>query len=38
VIPDPALDIEVEVTRVEIERTRAGMSETVDAIQERLSP
>lgn len=29
---------EVEVTRVEIERTRADMSETVDAIQERLSP
>ncbi len=28
----------VEVTRVEIERTRADMSETVDAIQERLSP
>jgi ElaB/YqjD/DUF883 family membrane-anchored ribosome-binding protein len=43
VIPDPALGTkaevdEVEVTRVEIERTRAGMSETVDAIQERLSP
>jgi ElaB/YqjD/DUF883 family membrane-anchored ribosome-binding protein len=41
VTPDPALDgevDEVEVTRVEIERTRAGMSETVDAIQERLSP
>ena len=38
ITPDPALDIEVEVTRVEIERTRAGMSETVDAIQERLSP
>ncbi|MDQ4128583.1 MAG: DUF3618 domain-containing protein [Actinomycetota bacterium] len=29
---------EVEATRVEIERTRADMSETVDAIQERLSP
>ncbi len=28
----------VEVTRVEIERTRADMSETVDAIQDRLSP
>ncbi len=28
----------VEVTKVEIERTRADMSETVDAIQERLSP
>ena len=38
VIPDPALGTEVEVTRVEIERTRAGMSETVDAIQERISP
>ncbi len=43
VIPGPALGTkaevdEVEVTRVEIERTRAGMSETVDAIQERLSP
>ncbi len=29
---------DVEATRVEIERTRADMSETVDAIQERLSP
>jgi len=29
---------EVEASRVEIERTRADMSETVDAIQERLSP
>ncbi len=29
---------EVEQTRAEIDRTRAGMSETVDAIQERLSP
>ncbi len=29
---------EVEATRVEIERTRADMSETVDAIQDRLSP
>jgi ElaB/YqjD/DUF883 family membrane-anchored ribosome-binding protein len=43
VTPDPALGDEaevdeIEVTRVEIERTRAGMSETVDAIQERLSP
>ena len=43
VTPDPALRgeaeaDEIEVTRVEIERTRAGMSETVDAIQERLSP
>ena len=41
--PDPTLGTEAEVdeveaTRVEIERTRAGMSETVDAIQERLSP
>ena len=43
VAPDPALRDEsevdeIEITRVEIERTRAGMSETVDAIQERLSP
>jgi ElaB/YqjD/DUF883 family membrane-anchored ribosome-binding protein len=43
VIQDPALGTdegadEIEVTRGEIERTRAGMSETVDAIQERLSP
>ena len=29
---------EIERTRAEIERTRADMSETVDAIQERLSP
>ncbi len=29
---------EIEVTRVEIEQTRADMSETVDAIQEKLSP
>jgi len=29
---------EVAATRTEIERTRADMSETVDAIQERLSP
>jgi ElaB/YqjD/DUF883 family membrane-anchored ribosome-binding protein len=29
---------EVAATRAEIERTRADMSETVDAIQERLSP
>jgi hypothetical protein len=29
---------EVAATRTEIERTRALMSETVDAIQERLSP
>ena len=29
---------QVEITRVEIERTRADMSETVDAIQDRLSP
>jgi len=41
--PDPTLNTEaeiddVEATRVEIERTRAGMSETVDAIQDRLSP
>lgn len=28
----------IEVTKVEIERTRAGLGETVDAIQERLSP
>ena len=43
ITPDPALREEsevdeIEITRVEIERTRAGMSETVDAIQERLSP
>ena len=43
ITPDPALRDEsevdeIEITRVEIERTRAGMSETVDAIQERLSP
>jgi ElaB/YqjD/DUF883 family membrane-anchored ribosome-binding protein len=30
--------VELERTRTEIERTRADMSETVDAIQERLSP
>jgi ElaB/YqjD/DUF883 family membrane-anchored ribosome-binding protein len=30
--------IEIERTRTEIERTRADMSETVDAIQGRLSP
>jgi hypothetical protein len=45
--PDPALSggigggavvDEDEATRAEIERTRADMSETVDAIQERLSP
>ncbi len=41
--PDPALAggapiDEVELTRAEIERTRANMSETVDAIQGRLSP
>lgn len=30
--------VEIEHTRAEIERTRADMSETVDAIQERLSP
>ena len=48
--PDPALGggavaaegeatrAEIERTRAEIERTRADMSETVDAIQERLSP
>jgi hypothetical protein len=37
---DPARfgDDEVEVTRVEIERTRADMSETANAIQRRLSP
>jgi ElaB/YqjD/DUF883 family membrane-anchored ribosome-binding protein len=29
---------EIERTRAEIERTRAGMGETVDAIQEKLSP
>jgi ElaB/YqjD/DUF883 family membrane-anchored ribosome-binding protein len=48
--PDPALGggavvdegetsrVEIERTRAEIERTRADMSETVDAIQDRLSP
>jgi ElaB/YqjD/DUF883 family membrane-anchored ribosome-binding protein len=42
--PDPALVgggavvDEGEATRAEIERTRADMSETVDAIQDRLSP
>jgi ElaB/YqjD/DUF883 family membrane-anchored ribosome-binding protein len=30
--------VEIERTRTEIERTRADMSETVDAVQERLSP
>ena len=34
---EPAPD-EVEVTRIEIERTRADMSETANAIQRRLSP
>jgi ElaB/YqjD/DUF883 family membrane-anchored ribosome-binding protein len=42
-VGEPALHDEVEVdrvevTKIEIERTRADMSETVDAIQERLSP
>ncbi|QIN79689.1 DUF3618 domain-containing protein [Rubrobacter marinus] len=36
--PDRLRDDEVEVTRVEIERTRADMSETANAIQQRLSP
>ena len=43
--PDPALGVgggavvdEAEVERAEIERTRADMGETVDAIQHRLSP
>ena len=35
--PDPNR-VEIERTRFEIERTRADMSETVDAIQDRLSP
>lgn len=35
--PDPTR-VEIERTRAEIERTRADMSETVDAIQGRLSP
>src|SRR5918993_5288767 len=35
---DEATRAEIERTRAEIERTRADMSETVDAIQERLSP
>ncbi len=43
--PDPALAAggaqevdEVEANRAELERTRADMSETVDAIQDKLSP
>lgn len=37
--PNPALTVdETEATRAEIEQTRAGMSETVNAIQEKLSP
>ena len=42
--PDPALTSggarvdEVEANRAEIERTRADMSETVDAIQNKFSP
>jgi ElaB/YqjD/DUF883 family membrane-anchored ribosome-binding protein len=35
---DEATQDEIERTRAEIERTRADMSETVDAIQDRLSP
>ena len=35
---DEATRAEIERTRAEIERTRADMSETVDAIQDRLSP
>jgi ElaB/YqjD/DUF883 family membrane-anchored ribosome-binding protein len=35
--PDPT-NVEIERTRAEIVRTRADMSETVDAIQGRLSP
>src|SRR5215208_4722160 len=31
-------DDEVEATRAQIERTRAEMAETVDALQERLDP
>ena len=38
VLRDDAEVDEVAATRAEIERTRADMSETVDAIQERLSP
>jgi len=39
--PDAAADtveIEVEVTRTQIEQTRADMSETLDAIKEKLNP
>jgi ElaB/YqjD/DUF883 family membrane-anchored ribosome-binding protein len=35
---DESTRAEIERTRAEIERTRADMSETVDAIQDRLSP
>lgn len=35
---DEITRVEIERTRAEIERTRADMSETVDAIQDRLSP
>ena len=35
---DETPDDEVEVTRIEIERTRADMSETANAIQRRLNP
>jgi ElaB/YqjD/DUF883 family membrane-anchored ribosome-binding protein len=35
---DEATRAEIERTRLEIEHTRADMSETVDAIQDRLSP
>lgn len=35
---EPADDAEVEEIRAEMEATRAGMSETIDAIQDRLNP
>jgi len=37
-VVDDAERAEIERTRAEIERTRADMGETVDAIQQRLSP
>ena len=35
---EEATHVEIERTRAEIKRTRANMSETVDAIQDRVSP
>lgn len=34
---EPVLDEEAQI-RIEIERTRAGMSQTIDALQQRLAP